>query len=70
MTTDLIDWNLERAAKEAWYANTWTGHPRESSRRERSAMHLACANALIETRTQIGLLDEVDAAVDAAMRAS
>ena len=50
MNQHIIDWNLERAAKEAWCANTWTGHPQESIRRERSAMHIASANALIEKR--------------------
>lgn len=50
MNQHLIDWNLERAAKEAWCANTWTGHPQESVLRERSAMHLACANARIDLR--------------------
>ena len=34
-----------------------TGHPQESICRERSAMHLACANAITDKRTQIGLLD-------------
>ena len=57
MSQHLIDWNLERAAEEAWYSNLMPSSEMERARREKSAMHLTCANALTEKLVQIGPLN-------------
>ena len=65
----LIDWNLERAAKEmTWVNRAQTplsadpqqfAHERESVEecRYMAGMHIASVNALTDTRTHIGPLD-------------
>ena len=69
MNQKLIDWNLEHAADELTWANRAQArlsadpqqfaHELESVEecRYMAGMHIASANALIETRTQIGPLD-------------
>ena len=67
MNQHLIDWNLERAAEELYWEkiiahrNRRKPFPHNSEEMEEcrymAGMHIASANALIETRTQIELLD-------------
>lgn len=74
MTTDLIDWNLERAAEatgSAAFLERLLGKSLQYERgaledvaksRYEAGMHIASANAITDKRTQIGLLDETEAA--------
>ena len=68
MNTDLIDWNLEHAAEELTWANRvqarLSADPQQFAHeiaecRYEVGMHIASANALIETRTQIGPDDAI-----------
>lgn len=72
MNQHIINWNLERAAEELYWAKTiahrnrYNPFPHDAEEIEEcrymAGMHIASANALIETRTQSGLLDELDTA--------
>ena len=74
MNQHIIDWNLERAADELTWANRaqarLSADPQQFASESESVdecrymagMHIASANALLERRTQIGLLDELDTA--------
>ena len=60
MNQKLIDWHLERAAEEMTWANRLQARRYAESMEEcryEAGMHIASANALIETRIQIGPLD-------------
>ena len=69
MNQHIINWNLERAADELTWANRAEvrlsadpqqfAHERKSVEecRYMAGMHIASANALIEKRTHVGLLD-------------
>ena len=66
MNQKLIDWSLERAAEELTWANRAQARafadPQQYAHeiaecQYEIGMHIASANALLERRTQIGLLD-------------